>query len=60
MATIVALLAAVLAIVNGGNDVAKGVATLAGSGVTGYRVAVGYGALTTLVGSSVRSGWVRR
>jgi len=47
----VALLAAVLAAVNGANDVAKGVATLAGSRVSRYRVAVGYGAVTTLAGS---------
>jgi phosphate/sulfate permease len=32
---------------NGDNDIATGVATLAGSGVTGYRAAIRWGAVTT-------------
>lgn len=46
----VCLLVAALAAVNGANDVSKGVATLAGSGVTRYRTAVLWGAGTTLAG----------
>lgn len=42
---------AALAAANGANDVSKGVATLAGSGVTRYRTAILWGALTTLVGA---------
>lgn len=42
-----------LAAANGANDVPKGVATLAGAGVTRYRTAIVWGALTTLVGSLV-------
>lgn len=48
--TIVAL-AAVLAAVNGGNDVPKAVATLAGAGVTRYRSAIAWGTLATFAGS---------
>ena len=40
-----------LAAVNGGNDVSKGVATLAGAGVTRYRTAVLWGTVTTLAGA---------
>jgi inorganic phosphate transporter, PiT family len=40
-----------LAGANGANDVSKGVATLAGSGVTRYRTAVAWGAVTTLAGA---------
>jgi PiT family inorganic phosphate transporter len=40
-----------LAAANGANDVPKGVATLAGAGVTRYRTAMVWGTLTTLVGS---------
>lgn len=40
-----------LAGANGANDVSKGVATLAGSGVTRYRSAVAWGAVTTLAGA---------
>jgi PiT family inorganic phosphate transporter len=46
----VLLLTALLAAANGGNDVSKGIATLAGAGVTRYRTAVAWGALTTTVG----------
>lgn len=48
---IVLLLTAALAAVNGANDVSKGVATLAGSGVTRYRTAIVWGAVTTLAGT---------
>lgn len=51
MTVVVLLLALALAAANGANDVAKGVATLAGSGVTRYRTAIGWGAATTLVGA---------
>lgn len=40
-----------LAAANGANDVSKGVATLAGAGVTAYRTAILWGAATTLVGA---------
>lgn len=45
------ILIVALAAANGANDVSKGVATLAGSGVTRYRTAIIWGALTTLAGS---------
>lgn len=48
---VVLLLTAALAAVNGANDVSKGVATLAGSGVARYRTAIVWGALTTLAGT---------
>lgn len=44
-------LAALLAAANGANDVPKGVATLAGAGVTRYRTAIVWGTLATFVGS---------
>jgi phosphate/sulfate permease len=44
------VLVAILAAVNGSNDVPKGVATLAGAGVTSYRPAILWGTVTTLVG----------
>lgn len=40
-----------LAAFNGANDTSKGVATLAGAGVTSYRKAIAWGALATLAGS---------
>ncbi|WP_241266555.1 inorganic phosphate transporter [Streptomyces scabichelini] len=46
-----------LAVANGANDVPKGVATLAGSGMTGYHTAVAWGAATTVVGA-VASVWL--
>lgn len=45
--------AAVLAWANGANDVSKGIATLVGSGVTGYRQATMWGALWTAAGAAV-------
>jgi PiT family inorganic phosphate transporter len=47
------VLALGLAAANGANDVPKTVATLAGAGVTRYRTAIVWGALTTLIGSLV-------
>lgn len=51
MTFVVLLLTLALAAANGANDVAKGVATLAGSGITRYRTAIAWGAATTLVGA---------
>lgn len=55
MSVELAALAAVLALaaVNGANDVSKGVATLAGSGVASYRTAILWGAVTTSAGALV-------
>lgn len=47
------LAVALLAYSNGANDNFKGVATLFGSGTTGYRTALGWATLTTLAGSCV-------
>jgi inorganic phosphate transporter, PiT family len=44
------VLVGLVAAVNGGNDVSKGVATLAGAGVTRYRTAIAWGTVTTLAG----------
>ena len=49
---ILALVAA-LAAANGANDVAKGVATLVGSGTARYRTAMLWGAFTTLAGAAL-------
>lgn len=51
MITAVVALAALLAAANGANDVSRGVATLAGAGVTRYRTAIAWGTGATLVGS---------
>ena len=45
------ILTAALAAANGSNDDCKGVATLAGAGVTRYRTAIAWGVVTTLAGS---------
>ncbi len=47
---LVAAAAVLVAFVNGANDVSKGVATLAGSGVTNYRRAIAWGAIWTGLG----------
>ncbi|SED10856.1 inorganic phosphate transporter, PiT family [Amycolatopsis tolypomycina] len=47
---VVLVLTVFLAAANGSNDVPKGVATLAGAGVTKYRTAIVWGTCTTLVG----------
>ena len=51
------ILIAALAYANGSNDVSKAIATLVGSGVTSYRRALTWGALTTGVGA-VLSFWI--
>ncbi len=45
------ILTTALAAANGSNDDSKGVATLAGAGVTRYRTAIAWGVVTTLAGS---------
>ncbi|NUT46955.1 MAG: inorganic phosphate transporter, partial [Saccharothrix sp.] len=50
---VVLVLTIFLAAVNGSNDVPKGVATLAGAGVTKFRTAILWGTATTLVGCLV-------
>jgi PiT family inorganic phosphate transporter len=49
------LFAAIVAVsyANGANDTFKGVATLYGSGVSSYRIALGWAVITTLAGSLV-------
>jgi len=47
----VALISAFLAYANGANDISKGIATLAGSGVSDYRRAILWGTLWTTCGS---------
>jgi len=47
---LVVALTATLAAANGANDVSKGVATLAGAGLTRYRTAIIWGTITTLAG----------
>lgn len=50
MTYLIFILVVALAAANGANDVSKGVATLAGAGVTRYRTAILWGTATTLVG----------
>lgn len=45
------ILMVALAYFNGANDVSKAIATLAGSGVTNYRRAIGWGTICTVAGS---------
>ena len=54
---LVVLLVLSLAWVNGANDVAKGVATLAGSGVAGARPAIIWGTLCTVLGGLMAVLW---
>ncbi len=51
LAALVVLAVAFLAYSNGANDNFKGVATLFGSGTTGYRTALAWATITTLAGS---------
>lgn len=51
MTALLILLTLVLAFANGANDVSKGIATLAGSGVSNYRSAVIWGSLCTVAGA---------
>jgi len=57
---IIFILTMALAAANGANDVSKGVATLAGSGVTRYRTAIIWGAATTLAGALVSGLFAER
>lgn len=47
-----ALLLFALAFANGANDVSKAIATLVGSGVTNYRIAILWGSLWTMLGAA--------
>src|SRR5260370_18083891 len=47
---VIVVLGVLIAYVNGANDVSKGIATLAGSGVTNYRRAILWGSLWTGIG----------
>ena len=58
--SLIFILLVALAAANGANDVSKGVATLAGSGVTRYRTAILWGAATTLVGALVSGLFAER
>jgi PiT family inorganic phosphate transporter len=51
MAIVLLLLTLSVAFANGANDVSKGIATLAGSGVGSYRRAMAWGAAWTVVGA---------
>ncbi len=51
MTVVILILLIGLGAANGANDVSKGVATLAGAGVTRYRTAILWGAATTLAGA---------
>jgi len=51
MAFVLILLTLSVAFANGANDVSKGIATLAGSGVATYRRAMAWGAAWTVVGA---------
>jgi PiT family inorganic phosphate transporter len=57
MSVVAVMLALLVAAVNGGNDIANGLATHAGSGATNYRTAIRWGALTTLVGGVAAVWW---
>jgi phosphate/sulfate permease len=55
----VALISAFVAYTNGANDVSKGIATLAGSGVSSYRRAILWGAFWTTCGGIAAFGLSR-
>src|SRR5260370_5945081 len=55
----IALISALVAYANGANDVSRGIATLAGSGVSSYRRAILWGALWTTCGSIAALGLSR-
>src|SRR5574340_1045229 len=46
-------LVVMLSFANGANDVSKGIATLAGSGITNYRKAIIWGTIWTMAGAIV-------
>jgi len=56
----VAALAALLAYANGSNDISKGIATLVGSGVSGFRGAVVWGTLWTMAGGLLAAVFSQR
>jgi PiT family inorganic phosphate transporter len=51
------VLVLVLGYANGANDVSKAVATLAGSGVSNYRMAILWGTIWTMVGAVIAASW---
>lgn len=51
MVALLVFLTLALAFANGANDVSKGIATLVGSGVSNYRLAVIWGAIWTIAGA---------
>jgi PiT family inorganic phosphate transporter len=51
------VLVLVLGYANGANDVSKAVATLAGSGVSNYRIAILWGTIWTMVGAVIAASW---
>jgi PiT family inorganic phosphate transporter len=51
MGAVLLLIVAALAFANGANDVSKGIATLVGSGVSHYRLAVTWGTIWTMAGA---------
>ncbi len=57
MSAALVLLVLLLAAANGANDVSRGIATLVGSGVAGYRRAVLWGSLWTAAGG-VLAAWI--
>src|SRR5215472_5733532 len=54
------ILTTALAAANGSNDDSKGVATLAGAGVTRYRTAIAWGVVATLAGSLLSLAFAAR
>lgn len=57
MLIFILFLVCALAFANGANDVSRGIATLVGSGVARYRVAVAWGAIWTGIGA-LAAAWV--
>src|SRR5574341_1861399 len=54
---LISVVGAFIAFVNGANDGSKGIATLAGSGLTSYRRAILWGSVWTLAGGMAGSVW---
>lgn len=57
MAALALVLLFFLAFVNGGNDVSKGIATLAGAGLTSVRGAIAWGTIWTVAGALAGLYW---
>jgi PiT family inorganic phosphate transporter len=51
------ILVLMLAYANGANDVSKAVATLVGSGITNYRIAILWGTIWTMLGAMTAAFW---